>query len=301
MDKPKLEKVNDRLYHEPYKDGKGFKWEKEPRFLSITLTDIRTELCLGIERPETNIRLFQKEPQNENAEQNIPSASVEDEDEKYSQSFDWRIVGKGYLNEDGIGLIKEDGTLSTRAEKFGNTDVTLMAVADSEKEKAHGYVFYSDAEFEKRSNPYVSMELFVPKTEFDTICEELVSGRLSELELGVHIDAFESEVDSTLREPGMRKAVYIEEDCLRNRAYLSWLSGSRWIASRVSAEVPDDPKELFEREGFHEQKINYFGKWLIGVEDMFKGLWVGLRQAIVIFVIVYFSYKVLAWFLNWPN
>lgn len=298
MDKPKLEKVNDRLYHEPYKDGKGFKWKKEPRFLSITLTDIRTELCLGIERPETNIRLFRKESQHENAEQNTPSASAEDEDEKYSQRFDWRIVGKGHLNEDGIGLIKEDGTLSTRAEELENTDVILKAVADSEKEKAHGYVFYSDAKFEKRSNPYVCMELFVPKTQFDTICEELVSGRLSELKLGVHIDAFESEVDSTLREPGMRKAVYIEEDSLLNKAYLSWLAGSRLISSGVSSESPSDPKELFDTEGFHEQKINYFGKWLLGVEDGFNATAKGLYKALLLAATGYLIFRGLAWLLN---
>lgn len=229
MSQTKLEKVNNRLYHKPNKDGKPFKWEKKLGFVSVTLSDIRTELFLEIIRPETALRLFEKEANDEKGEGRTTTAT-QDEDDKYSQKFYRRIVAKGHLDGDRIGLIRKDGTLSDREGQFEDVDITLKAVAESEQEKAYGWLLYDDAKFGKRNTPNVCLELFVPKTEFDEICEELVSCRLSGLELSVHLDTFESEVDRTLRDPGMRKTLYIEEDSLLNKAYLSCLVGSQSIA-----------------------------------------------------------------------
>jgi len=291
MEETKLEKVNDRLYHEPYKDGKPFKWEKKLRFISITLTEIRTALTLDIERSETEIRLFEKE------------RPPEEEDQTYSQELYWKITGTGNIDwRDRIGLIKKDGTRSARNELFETVEITLRAMPDSVKERGYGSLGHDDGTHSKRHRgPYVWVQLYVPKTEFDRVRDELVSGRLNRLALGVHLDTFESEVDSTLREPDMRMTAYIEEDSYTNRAYLSWLEASRSIKSeRVPETVPDSPRELFETEGFHEQKLNYFGTWLIGIEQGFTQLGTGLYKAFWIFIIVYLAYKGLAWLLNWP-
>ena len=201
-------------------------------------------------------------------------------------------------------LIKKDGTLSDRKERFESTDIFLKPVADSEKEKVWGYVFNSDARWEKRNAPYICLELFVPEIEFNKIWEELVSGRLSELEVGVYVDAFESEVDSTLREPDMDKTVYIEEGELNNRVYLSWIRASRSRAAppgqTSSNQAPESPFELFEAKGFHEEKINYFGKWLMGLGEFVNSIPHLIYKAILFGAVVYLAIKGMAWVFRLP-
>ena len=156
MDKTKLEKISDDLYHEPYKDGKSFKWEKELRHIFLTLTNIRVDLCLEIERPETSISLFPKTKgeDNKKSEQENTKELGQEESEKYSENFGWRIKAIGSFDRIEIGLIKEDGTVADRREHFDSTDVILRSVSDSAKEKAYGYLFYSDAKYERRANKH---------------------------------------------------------------------------------------------------------------------------------------------------
>ena len=303
----KLEKIHDRLYHESHKEGRPFKWEKELRSVSVEFTEIRTALILDITRSETAFRLFREESSDKSErEETAEQCSRQEQDkcEQYSQTFNRKISGKGHFDGDEIGLIKKDGTLSDRAELFESADVILRSVANSEKEKASGLIFYNDARSEKkRSAPYIILELFVPEVEFDKIWEELVSGRLSQLDLLVYVDTFESEVNSALREPDMDKTLYIEEGELFSRAYLSWLRASRSTGGETSG-APKDPNDLFEAEGFHEQKINYFGKWLMGIGISFNSaanVVKGLYNALVFWIAGYLIYKVLGWLFHWPS
>jgi hypothetical protein len=50
MSETKLERINDRLYHETSGKSK-IKWEKSPELLDITLTDVKVGLCLSINKP----------------------------------------------------------------------------------------------------------------------------------------------------------------------------------------------------------------------------------------------------------
>jgi len=303
MAETKLEKVNKRLYREPYKDGKPFQWAKRLHSLFLTLTDIRVDLTLDIERPETSFSLSPKDLESgieddDKAEQVETTTSGEEEaEEKYSERFGWRIVATGHL-DDRIGIIRKDGTVTGHTEHFDNADVILRPVSDSDKENVYGSLLYSDAEYEKRAGPYLCLELYVPETRLEKLCNEIVSGRLSALQVGVHVDVFQSEVDSFGWEPPMGQRFYIEEDQLFNRAYLSWLAASRSVTGGASgaAEVPDNPGELFEREGFSEQKVNFIGKRLLDIEDHFKNTLKELRNAIVVLAIIYVLWKLLVWF-----
>ena len=50
-------------------------------------------------------------------------------------------------------------------------------------------------------------------------------------------------------------------------------------------------KRLFETEGFHEQKINYFGKWLIGIENGLNAIPHVIYKAILFGALVYLVIK----------
>lgn len=303
MAETKLEKVNKRLYHEPYEDGEPFKWEKRLSPLFLTLTDIRVDLCLDIERPETSFSQLWKDTQKESeddekaGQESTTTLGEEKDEEKYSEDFAWRIIGTGRL-DDTIGLIRKDGTLTDHSDHFDRAEVILKRVSDTDKEKVYGTLFYSDAKWEKRRDPYLCLQLFVPETRLEKLCHEIVSGRLSALQVGVDVDMFQSEVDRALSEPPMPKTFYIEEDEIFNGAYLSWLAASRSIASGASgaARVPDNPKGLFEAEGFSEQKFNFIGKRLLDIEDHFKKTVKALRNAIVVLAIIYVVWKLLVWF-----
>ena len=224
----KLEKVNKRLYHEPYKDGRFFKWEKKLRFISLTLSEIQIKLCLQITRPEVILQATAQEPGKEIAEVSGT----------YSQSLDWRICGEGFLEGDGIGLIRKDGSVSSSRDRFEYVKVTLNAILDSEKEKACGYICYDNAKYEKIDRPYMWTELVVPQTEFNAIVEELLSGRLESLHISLSAELFESGVDESFCEPDMPRMVYIEEE--PSKAYISLLTASRSLAGSKSRQPSDN-------------------------------------------------------------
>lgn len=57
---------------------------------------------------------------------------------------------------------------------------------------------------------------------------------------------------------------------------------------------------LFETEGLHEQKINDFGKWLIGLENGFYTVARSLHHTFLFVAVVYLVFRGLAWLFNWP-
>lgn len=234
MTEAKLEKVNKRLYHEPSKDETPRVWNKSLNLVSLTLNEVRVELCLKIDRPETSIREFSKavkELRNEDGETGKDEAftTSEEKGEMYSQDFGWRIVAKGCLDHDRIGLIGADGSVSDWARDFDSVEVFLSSIADSQKETSGGTIFYSDAKYEKGSEPYLCLDLQVPEIQLEKFCSELSSGRINKLSLRVVIDTFESQLDRSLWEPPAPRRFYVEEDSIC-RAYLSDLIGSRSLA-----------------------------------------------------------------------
>lgn len=257
MGDAKLEKINKRLYHEPYKDGKPFKWAKHLEFLSIKFTNIRAGLGLSIERPETSISFALDETDSEEGINKNKATGDDDETtEKYTESFGWRITAVGLLDNRRIGLIKKDGTRTIYGEDHDRVDVILRPIAEDHKEKAVGALFYHDGEmlkWEDRSKPYFTLELPVPEIALEKLCREIVEGRLSELHLGVRVDVFQSEVDRGLAEPWMRQEYYIEEDSILNRAYLSSVSAYQAAGNGNRAGGSDKSEEDIENEDENER------------------------------------------------
>lgn len=271
MGDAKLEKINTRLYHEPYKDGKPFKWAKHLEFLSIKLTAIRAGLGLSVERPETSISFALDETDSEEETNKNKDTGGDDETtEKYSESFGWRITAVGLLDNRRIGLIKKDGTRTTYGEDHDRVDVILKPIAEDHKEKAVGALFYNDSEmlkWEDRSEPYLTLELPVPEIVLEKLCREIVEGRLSELHLGVDVDVFRSEVDRSLAEPWMRQEYYIDQDSFLNRAYLSSVSAYQATGNGNRAGGTDESEEDIENEDENKQSTDNASK--TSLHDLF--------------------------------
>ena len=293
----KLKKINERLY----KEG-SLKWPKRLRNLFLTLTNIQVDLHLGIYRPKNSLAELQKDLENEREDEkeiepeNTKTSRENETEESYSENFGWRIRATGHF-DDKIGLIKEDGTNTDHLEHFSSVDMFLCPVSDTDKEKVFGNLRYDDAKFENREKPYLYLYLYVPEKRLESLCNELVSGRLSFLEVGVDVDLFQSEVDSSLWEPPMLQNFYLEKDQNFNRAYLSFLTGSRSIGSGTLKEIqiPDNPKELFEKEGLSEKKINFIGKRLLDTEEGFINAVNKLKNTIVVLAIIYVVWSFFVW------
>lgn len=221
MGNRRLEKRNERLYVEPYKDGKVFEWRKQPHVLFLTLTEIRTVLGLYIDQEWIEKELTEE------------TKSLSGEDRGYSQSFGWRIRATGELTDsDSISIIERDGTLLDGI--YGECLVSLIAIEDSERGRGRGSLLPPFG-----GSLGLCLELSLPKTELAAICNELVSGRLSELELSVRIDGFMSEVAEGLGDIDTPRTVYIEEE-RPSKAYLLSLRASKLITKRSEHSRPEN-------------------------------------------------------------
>ena len=242
----KLEKINDYLYHEPYKEGTAFAWAKCPSFLLITITNIEVGLGLSMERDETSF-LFpprQNQPGDQPSERDAaaekPSADATD-----TERFGWQITATGTLKKRRIGLIQKDGSVTGYGRTFDTVDLILKSGTDEDRAAGTGYIFHNGEDllkWEKQSDPYLTLELQVPATALKQLCEQLLAGRLTTLELGVRVEVFQSEVDRGLAEPGMTQEYYIEEDTVYNRVYLSWLQGTQSLWKNLPKETAADPR-----------------------------------------------------------
>lgn len=253
MSDTKLEKVGKAIYHQP-KEGRPIVWTKYRKDLWVKLTDVRVYLGLFIERPETSTLLAQEfREDGESAEkQEVTTPTGDELEEKYAESFGWRLAATGYLEDRSIGLIKKDGSVTSYSEHFDRIDVNLRSVSDTDKEKDIGAILYNDAEkalkWEKRTQPYLILELPVPESPLEKLCNEILSGRLSEVNIGAYVDVFQPEHEWALAEPWMRQVYYIEEEGYNlkeqeylSRAYLSSITASRPIEqTRVSAKDNED-------------------------------------------------------------
>lgn len=262
MSDTRLEKVNERLYHEPYKEGRPFKWAKCLEPLFITLRNVRVSRGLSIERPETSFSRLWKDIV---GEEKARTLAGDEPEEKYSERFGWRVTGTGHLDE-RIGLIRKDGTLTGFSEHFDRVDVILWPiptnVSDTDKERALGSLFYDDAD--------LIVELPVPASPLEQLCHELVSGRLSKLTVGVFVDVFQSEVDRSLAEPGMQ-TYYIEEESISNGAYLSSLDAHRDIP-KTRASGADDIEDLDLEIETPEEFAEKYTRQKSGTQKFFESL-----------------------------
>lgn len=230
MNEIKLEKVSELLYHEPHKNKSPILWKKRLHSVFLTLTDIRVDLCLEIKRPETDLFAHINHQNEEKSEQGDVLSQGEEETEKYSEQFAWRIRATGHFSDrDEMSLIRKDGTVTGRTECFNNTDVLLKSVSDwDERKNSGGFLLYIDSNSERE--PFLHLELLIPAARLDGLCNELVSGRLCSMEVAACVEVFQSQAVGFLSEPHIWQQFSIEEDGGNdNRAYLSRLTAFRSI------------------------------------------------------------------------
>ncbi|MEX1329865.1 MAG: hypothetical protein AB1Z29_23950, partial [Desulfobacterales bacterium] len=116
MPETKLERINDRLYHETSGKRK-IKWEKSPELLDITLTDVKVGLCLSINKPsKTPInKIVSSTTAESNVNKRFEKLLVDKGDIEHIDRFGWRISASGKFTNSRIGLIRKDGTV----DRFG--------------------------------------------------------------------------------------------------------------------------------------------------------------------------------------
>lgn len=280
MSEDKLIKVNDYLYHQPYKDGKPFNWEMRHRFLTLEIRDPSPQLFFSVNTPG---------------------------DPKSSTSSGWRIVGKGLLNHNTIGLIRKDGSVSGLFEDFRSADIVLSPVLHFGDKETAGNVIVIDGKLEERS-PYLHVQLGVAQDLLETLCSQILAGHINTVEIGFEIRAFNSEVDCAFRGPGLPATYYIEEDSFSNVAHIGSLVGSRCLPSsdapppsKDENPVPASPKELFSSEGFHEQKLNFFGNHFLSLEKLIVQSLSVIKNILVLLGIIYLLAQGLSWLSNRPQ
>ena len=69
---------------------------------------------------------------------------------------------------------------------------------------------------------------------------------------------------------------------------------NRAAKTQALDDPPDDPRELFDTEGFVEQKVNFVGRRLLDIEDQFTNTVKGLKNAIVALAILYLLWQFFA-------
>ena len=211
----------------------------------MTLRDVRVSRGLSIGRPETSLSRIWKDTidsMGKGTEGKEATTAVRNEpDEEYYEEFYWHIAGTGHVDHK-IGLIRKDGTVTGPGEDFDRVDVNLLSLptnaSDTAKQKASGSLSYSDASFENRAEPYLTLQLLVPASLLEPFCHELMSGRLCKLSVGAYVDVFQTEWVRILVEPEMQAPFYIEEEHL-STAYLSSLDAHRDIAETKASGTDD--------------------------------------------------------------
>lgn len=214
MAEAKLQKANERLYHETISpDGRALKWEKRFVPLYLELKEVEIGFSLSIYNP-----------------QKFKGTPVETEiKDKFSERLGWNISGIGYSHR-AMGVIKRDGTI----ESIRKLKVSIAYASDSEKEKP-GYLSYHGREdwalkYGSETEPYLFLCVKASTDSLEKICLEISSNRLSKLRIDVELDAFQSEMVGAFGPPMEDDVLCIEEEgdpFKDNNVYLSSIRASR--------------------------------------------------------------------------
>ena len=231
MPETKLERINDRLYHETSGKSK-IKWEKSPELLDITLTDVKVGLCLSINKPsKTPInKIVSSITAESNVNKKLEKLPVDKGDIEHIDRFGWRISASGKFTNSRIGLIRKDGTVDRFGGRYDAADISLIPIYDTDKDKGTGWLYHTDAEIaniEKRTKAYLTLELLISEKALEKLCNEILSKCLPELIVRIEVDVFLSEGDRTLSHPNIRDYYYIDEETTANRVRLIEVCASR--------------------------------------------------------------------------
>jgi hypothetical protein len=271
MSDTKFEKVDARTYRESLEDGKFIKMKKEFENLSLVLTDMRVSLNLSISQPATlmldaNINL----------------------EEEYSEDLKWHITGTGNLGEDRIGLIKQDGSITDWSNSFEQVDVSLRSVSDIPNWGSLIYIGGEHLKYQDRNEPFLALSLFVPESQFEKLCHQIVSGYPSGVRICFDVDVFQWEGERFMRglagPPFPPVECYIEENSAENKAYLSEIEVFRKIVDSKTSQNSQDVKA--EKQSLNDS-LSALTETLRVINQRLKGIWgVAILIAIILFLIL---------------
>ena len=222
MPETKLERINDRLYHETSGKSK-IKWEKSPELLDITLTDVKVGICLSINKPsKTSIKkIVSSITAESNMKNKLEKLLVDKGDIEQTDTLGWRISASGKFTNSRIGLIRKDGTVDRFGGRYDAAAIALIPIYDTDKDKGTGWLYHTDAEIaniEKRTKAYLTLELLISEKSLEKLCNEILSKCLPELIVRIEVDVFLSEGDRTLSHTNISDYYYIDEETTANRA-----------------------------------------------------------------------------------
>lgn len=80
------------------------------------------------------------------------------------------MEARGRLDNDSIGLLKPNEGISGQSKHFEAVKVFLAPISESQNETSGGTIFYCDSTHEKTVEPYLCLDLQVPKIELEKIC-----------------------------------------------------------------------------------------------------------------------------------
>jgi hypothetical protein len=231
MPETKLERINDRLYHETSGKSK-IKWEKSPELLDITLTNVKVGLCLSINKPsKTSInKIVSSITAESNVNKKLEKSLVGKGDVEHIDRFGWRISASGKFTNSRIGLIRKDGTVDRFGGRYDAANISLIPICDTDKDKGTGWLYHTDAEIaniEKRTKAYLTLELLISEKALEKLCNEILSKCLPELIVRIEVDVFLSEEGRTLSHPNISDYYYIDEEATANHIRLIEVCASR--------------------------------------------------------------------------
>ncbi len=227
MPETKLERINDRT------SGKSkIKWEKSPELLDITLTNVKVELCLSINKPsKTSInKIVSSITAESNVNKKLEKSLVGKGDIEHIDRFGWRISASGKFTNSRIGLIRKDGTVDRFGGRYDAANISLIPICDTDKDKGTGWLYHTDAEIaniEKRTKAYLTLELLISEKALEKLCNEILSKCLPELIVRIEVDVFLSEEGRTLSHPNISDYYYIDEEATANHIRLIEVCASR--------------------------------------------------------------------------
>jgi len=229
----KLEKVNDGLYVEHWKDGsQPFNWFKEPSYLWMTLHDIRLSA-------QAFVNSDGKEPQ-------------------FARSID--AVGKLERRRDVEVWQAEAGS-----SKFSSVKVGLRTDPNTAVELTPGVLMHMVGSAlnygSEKEEPHLRFELYLPKALMEQLRTEAANPLVAKVGLAVKVEVFQSEVERSLAEPWHHQTYCIENSSVNVATFNLLRFEQSAAAGEPQTEEPGESDRSFNRK---------LEKWIQGVTERVK-------------------------------
>lgn len=275
----KLLKVNHRLCEEEKEAlDRPLNWFKALSSLYVQLYDIRLTQSFGL-KGNSNLNLTDDVKDRLELKRFLQNLKSDDTDcsNTYVEAVEKSILEKVYtegkekyskrsiratavLIDRSINLLK-DGETTGYAEHFKATDFVCY------EGEGLGSLIHTDDENglkydRNRSEPYLSIETYLPKELFERLWDRLEGNDFSEVSAYVQVDVFQSEMERSLTDPWMHQTYTIESGSYDNYCSLEWIciDGKRKLIQPHNTEplesnVEDDSQDYSPKKNEEEKSV----------------------------------------------